>query len=171
MIAHNGASDAELSRILEGMAKRTDGAKFGPRNRLLTALLPEDLLTLRKHLERVPLVDGSVLFEPEQPITHVYFVEAGVVSLTAAFQNGSTAEMATVGREGVVGIATLLGSDAAVGRYLVQASGSALVVEASRFQGALRKIPGLLAVCQAYARAFLGQALQTAACNSVHTVE
>jgi hypothetical protein len=54
---------------------------------------------------------------------------------------------------------------------VVQASGSALVVEASRFQGALRKTPALLAVCQAYARAFLKQALQTAACNSVHTLE
>jgi CRP-like cAMP-binding protein len=106
-----------------------------------------------------------------KPITHVYFVEAGVVSVTAAFQNGSTAEMATVGREGVVGVSTLLGSDAALGRYQVQVPGSALTVEASRFQGALRKSPALLAVCQAYARAFLGQALQTAACNSVHTVE
>ena len=171
MVARNGASDAELSRMLDGMAKPTNGAKFGPRNRLLAALLPEDLLSLRKHLERVPLVDGTVLFEADAPITHVYFVEAGVVSLTAAFRNGRTAEMATVGQEGVVGISTLLGSDAAVGRYLVQASGSALAVEASRFQSALRKTPALLAVCQAYARAFLGQALQTAACNSVHTVE
>ena len=158
--------------MLEGMVKPTDRvATFGPRNRLLAALPREDLLSLQKHFQRVPLVDGGILFETDEPITHVYFVEAGVVSLTAAFQNGSTAEMATVGREGVVGISTLLGSDAAVGRYLVQAPGSALAVEASRFQGALRKIPALLAVCQAYARAFLGQALQTAACNSVHTVE
>ena len=171
MIAHNGASDAELSRMLERMAKPTDGAKFGPRNRLLSALLPEDLLSLRNYLERVPLLDGTILFEADQPITQVYFVEAGVVSLTAAFQNSSTAEMATVGREGVVGVSTLLGSDAALGRYQVQVPGSALTVEASRFQSVLRKSPALLAICQAYARAFLGQALQTAACNSVHTVE
>jgi CRP-like cAMP-binding protein len=157
--------------MLEDIAKPTHRAQFGPRNRLLAALLPEDLLSLRAHLERVPLADGRILFEANQPITHVYFVEAGVVSLTAAFQNGSTAEMATVGREGVVGVNTLLGNDAALGRYLVQVPGSALTIEASRFQGALWKIPALLAVCQAYARAFLGQALQTAACNSVHTVE
>jgi CRP-like cAMP-binding protein len=157
--------------MLEGILKPTDRAKFGPRNRLLAALLPDDLLSLRAHLERVPLVDGRILFDANEPITHVYFVEAGVVSVTAAFQNGSTAEMATVGREGVVGVSTLLGSDAALGRYQVQVPGSALTVEASRFQGALRKSPALLAVCQAYARAFLGQALQTAACNSVHTVE
>ncbi len=151
--------------MLEGMAK------FGSRNRLLAALLPADLLSLRAHLERVPLVDGTVLFEANEPITRVYFVESGVVSLTAAFQNGSTAEMDTVGGEGMVGVASLLGSDAALGRYLVQVPGSALAVEASRFQGVLRRNPALLAVCQAFARAFLVQALQTAACNSVHTVE
>jgi CRP-like cAMP-binding protein len=151
--------------MLEGMAK------FGSRNRLLAVLLPADLLSLRAHLERVPLVDGTILFEANEPVTRVYFVESGVVSLTAAFQNGTTAEMATVGGEGMVGVGSLLGSDAALGRYLVQVPGSALAVEASRFQGALRRSPALLAVCQAYARAFLGQALQTAACNSVHTVE
>jgi CRP-like cAMP-binding protein len=157
--------------MLEGIANPTDMAKSGARNRLLAGLLPEDLLSLRTHLERVTLVDGTILYEANEPFTHVYFVEAGVVSLTAAFQNGSTAEMATVGREGMVGVSTLLGSDTAPGRYLVQARGSALAAEASRFQDALRKSPALLAVCQAYARAFLGQALQTAACNSIHTVE
>jgi CRP-like cAMP-binding protein len=151
--------------MMEGMAQ------VGSRNRLLAALLPEDLLSLRTHLERVPLVDGQVLIEANEPITRVYFIEAGVVSLTAVFQNGATAEMATVGREGMVGIGSLLGGDAALGRYRVQVRGSALAVEASRLQGALRRHPALLAVCQAYARAFLGQALQTAACNSVHRVE
>jgi CRP-like cAMP-binding protein len=119
----------------------------------------------------VLLVDGRILIEANEPITRVYFVEAGVVSLTAVFRNGATAEMATVGREGMVGVANLLGGDAALGRYRVQAPGSALAVEASRFQAVLRKSSALLAVCQAFARAFLAQALQTAACNSVHTVE
>jgi CRP-like cAMP-binding protein len=157
--------------MLEAIAKPAERAIFGTRNRLLSALLPEHLRSLRPQLERVPLVSGRVLFGANDPITRVYFVEAGVVSLTAAFQNGSTAEMASVGREGVVGVSTLLGSDAAPGHYVVQAPGWALALDAARFQGALRTSPALLAICQSYARAFLGQALQTAACNSVHTVE
>jgi CRP-like cAMP-binding protein len=168
MVAHNGASGAELSRMLEETAKPKE---LGPRNRLLAALCPEDLLPLRPHLEHVPLVDGRVLFEANEPITHIYFVEAGVVSLTALFQNGSTAEMATVGREGMIGVSSPIGGDAALGRYVVQAPGSALSMEASRFRGVLRTTPALFAACQAYARAFFGQALQTAACNKVHTVE
>ena len=157
--------------MLEETTKPTERATFGPRNRLLAGLPPEDLLGLRAQLERVPLIDGKILFEANEPITRVYFVEAGVISLTAAFKNGGTAEMATVGREGMVGVSCLFDRDAALGRYLVQAPGWAWAAEASRFRSAVRKTPSVLAACQAYARAFLGQALQTAACNSVHRVE
>jgi CRP-like cAMP-binding protein len=157
--------------MLEEVAASIDRTKPEPGNRLLAVLRSEDLLSLGAHLERVPLAEVSRLFEANEPITRVYFVEAGVVSLMAAFHNGGTAEMAAVGWEGMVGVGTLLGSAASLGRYRVQVPGSALAMETRQFQDALRQIPALLAVCQAYARAFLRQALQTAACNSVHTVE
>jgi CRP-like cAMP-binding protein len=64
-----------------------------------------------------------------------------------------------------------LGSDTALGRHLVQVTGSALTMEASRFRDALRESPRLRTTCQAYARAFLGQVLQTIACHKVHTLE
>jgi hypothetical protein len=60
--------------MLEEMAKPLDRARFGPRNRLLAALLPEGLVSFRTHLERVPLVEGRILFEANEPITRVYFV-------------------------------------------------------------------------------------------------
>ena len=153
------------------LASQIDRPRLGPANRLLVALPPEDLLSLRAQLERVPLIEGAVLCQDENSARRVYFVESGVVSLTAAFQNGTTAEMATVGREGMVGIGSLLGADIALGYYMVQAPGLALTMEASRFRAALHASPPLLAVCQAYARAFLGLAVQMAACNSVHSAE
>jgi CRP-like cAMP-binding protein len=158
--------------MLAEMPKPISWPRLRPVNRLLAALPPDDLLSLRAQLERVPLIDGTILGEDENSIRRVYFVESGVVSLTAAFQNGTTAEMATVGREGMVGIGSLLGTDVALGGHcLVQAPGSALTMEALRFRAVLHASPPLLAVCQAYARAFLGLAVQTAACNSVHTAD
>jgi CRP-like cAMP-binding protein len=145
--------------------------KFEPRNRLLAQLTSADLLNLQTYLKRAPLVKGRVLLEADEPITRVYFVETGIVSLAAAFRNGSTSEMATVGREGMVEVSALLGGGAALGRCQVQAHGSAWALEASRFQSALRNIPSFRRICQAYAQAFVGQALQTAACNSVHTLK
>jgi CRP-like cAMP-binding protein len=89
----------------------------------------------------------------------------------SVFEDGTTAEMATVGREGMVGIGVLLGGEHALGRYVVPVSGFALAIEASRFQGALGESPKLRAACEAYAQAFLRHLLQNIACNAAHRVE
>jgi CRP-like cAMP-binding protein len=142
-----------------------------PKNRVLAALPHQELYCLRRHLKRVSLARGRVLCEADEPLRYVYFVEAGAVSLVTVFEDGTTAEMATVGREGVVGIGTLLGSEHALGRYVVPLPGSALAVEASRFQDAVREHPGLRTACEIYARAFLANLLQNVACNASHGVE
>jgi CRP-like cAMP-binding protein len=142
-----------------------------PRNRLLAALPPRDLCRLRPHLEPVALLRGEVLLDAGETLPRAYFIEAGIVALVTVFENGTSAVSAIVGREGLVGIGVLLGNDAALGRHLVQVPGSALTMEVSRFRGALRASPSLRTVCQAYARGFLGQVLQTIACHNVHTLE
>jgi CRP-like cAMP-binding protein len=98
-------------------------------------------------------------------------IETGVISLVTVFEDGTTVEMATVGREGLVGVGTLLGGDTALGCYVVQVPGSALAVEASRFRSALLESRKLRLACQAFAQAFCAQLLQNVACNATHTVE
>jgi CRP-like cAMP-binding protein len=142
-----------------------------PRNRLLAALPDEALWSLRPHLRTVPLPRGSVLCESGERLGRVCFPEAGAISLVTVFEDGSTAEMATVGREGVVGIGALLGGEHAFGRHVVAVSGSALVVEASRFRSALRENGALRATCETYAQAFLAHLLQNVACNAIHKVD
>jgi CRP-like cAMP-binding protein len=144
-------------------------ARFG--NWLLATLPPEPLLCLRPHLKRVSLARGRVLFEADELLTRVYFVETGAVSLVSVFEDGTTAEMATVGREGMVGVGTLLGSEYALGRYVVPVPGLALAVDASRFRSALEESPKLRAACEAYAQEFVAHLLQNVACNAAHTVE
>ena len=157
------------------MVERTlalvDSARLKPKNRLLAALPHEVLSSLRPHLKPVSLPRGRVLCDAEEPLKRVYFVESGVVSLVTVFEDGTTPEMATVGREGMVGIGALLGGDTALGRYVVPVPGFALAMEASRFQGALRESPELRAACEVYAQAFVGHLLQNIACNAAHCVE
>jgi len=148
----------------------TDRRELEPRNRLLAVLPGRDLLSLRPHLEPVLLPRG-VLLEADEPLTRVYFVETGVVSIVTVLESRTSAGVAMVGREGLIGIATLLGGDTALGRHTVQVPGSALALEVDRFRSALRASPKLRAACQAYAQAFLLQVLHAAACNRVHTME
>jgi CRP-like cAMP-binding protein len=149
----------------------TGTVRANPRNRLLAGLPQEVLSSLLAHLKPVSLPRGTTICDAEQPLNRVHFVETGAVSVVTVFEDGTTAEMATVGREGFVGIGTLLGGEHALGRYVVALSGFALACEASRFQSVLREIPELRAACKVYAQAFLANLLQNVACNATHRVK
>ncbi len=147
----------------------TDDQRPTPRNRLLAALPQEIVSSLRSHMEPVWLPRGRVLCEVEERLDRVYFVEAGAVSLVTVFEDGSTAEMATVGREGILGTGVLVGSQRALARYVVLMSGSALTVGPSRFQSILRESPELLHICEVYAQAFVRHLFRNVACNATHS--
>jgi CRP-like cAMP-binding protein len=138
---------------------------------LLAALPREVLANLLPQLKPEVLPRSKVLCDVDEPLRRVYFVEKGLVSMVAVFEDRTTAEMATVGREGLVGVGSILGGERALSRHVVPMPGVALAIEASQFRSALRESPELRAACEAYAQAFLREALQTAACNSVHMVE
>jgi CRP-like cAMP-binding protein len=145
---------------------------FEPSNCLLAALPGKSLSSFQPHLEAGPLARGSVLFETDEPVTRIYFVETGIVSLLTTFDNRVTVGVATVGREGAVGVTPLLlGGDTACGRYQVLVPGSALTMEVPAFRSALRQSPKLRTACEAHTRALLVQMLQAVPCNRLHTVQ
>jgi Crp-like helix-turn-helix domain len=107
----------------------------------------------------------------EPPTASEARVEAGIISIVTVFEDGATAEIATVGARASSGSARSWTAEQARGRYLVPVPGFAFAMEVSRFQGALRESPELRAVCEGYARAFVRHLLQNVACNAAHTAE
>lgn len=155
-----------------GEAVPTANRAWQPVNLLLRALPANELSSLQPHVETLSLGRGSVLVDANEPLTHVYFVEAGVISLLAVLEHRSTAGVAAVGREGAIGLATLLlGGEIALGRYEVLMPVSVLAVEVSRFRSVLEESPTLRAACEAFAQALLFQTLQAVPCGRLHTVE
>jgi CRP-like cAMP-binding protein len=153
------------------VAASTERRGFKPRNRLLAALPGGDLASLQPYLEAVPLACGSVLFDVDEPLRRLYFVETGAASLLAACED-HVIGVATVGREGMVDLHTLLlGGDTALGRCHVLVPGSALAMEVAPFRSALCNSPKLRTACEAYTRMLLAQMLQAVPCNRLHTVE
>lgn len=142
-----------------------------PENRLLAALPQEDWRAMRPHFEEVDLPAARVLVEADRPFRRLYFPTSGVISALAVFADGSGAEVATVGREGMAGVGAVLGSDTAFCRHLVQVPGSALVVAHDAFRRLERQVPAFRATLLAYVQAFLAQVMQSVACNGVHPVE
>jgi CRP-like cAMP-binding protein len=142
----------------------------GPSNRLLAALPADDWAQMRQDFHEVSLPAGKVLFEAEEPLEQLYFPTVGVISAVAVFANGVSAEMATIGREGMTNIAAILGGDRSICRELVQVPGAALTIGHDDFRRLEHDIRSFRVILLGYARAYLAQVLQSVACNGVHPV-
>lgn len=140
-------------------------------NRLLAALPSEVLGRLQHVLEPVQLSLGQVIYEPNEALTHVYFPTTAVVSLLYTMENGNSAEMGIVGRDGVVGIAVFMGGDTTPNRALVQIAGDAFRMEPVHFRAEFKRVTELHRVLLLYTQALLTQMSQTAVCNRLHSVK
>ncbi len=75
-------------------------------NAVLNAVSDDERRRLLAHSERVHLPSGTILAEPGEAMRHAYFPLDGVISLLALTANGTAAEVAMIGNDGVVGIPT-----------------------------------------------------------------
>lgn len=122
-------------------------------------------------LEPVQLRLKKVLQEPDHPISHVYFVTNGVVSLVNEPDHGEIVEVATIGREGMVGFHIVLGADTMPNRALVQVPGEGFRLEAARFRRFVDTHPDFRILLTRYTMALLNQIAQNASCNRLHEVQ
>lgn len=145
--------------------------KAPPINRLLGALPPEEMEILRPHLTEVPLIFRERLYEAGEPIRHVWFPNSGVVSMVTELAEGDPVELATIGPEGMVGIALILGSERMENIAFNQIAGDALRMDAAQFRSSLEQCPALHRLLLRYTAALMQQISQGAACNRMHSVE
>ena len=78
-------------------------------NKLLAALPAADYQRILPSLTTVPLKFKQVLHKNGAKIDKVYFLGGGVGSVTNVMKDGRMVEVATIGNEGVIGIAVFLG--------------------------------------------------------------
>jgi CRP-like cAMP-binding protein len=93
-----------------------------------------------------------------------------VISVVAVYADGSTIEMATIGREGCSGIQAAFGVKASSVRLLVQIPGSGVAISHAAFTRAMDAIPGFRTLIHNYVLAFLEQVLVSGACNGAHSL-
>src|SRR6185503_5792034 len=91
------------------------------RNLLLAGLPPDDYARVAPHLELVPLRLRQMLHQPGTPIRHFYFPADGFCSQLTVMADGRMVEVATVGREGVVGLLGDSGHGTLASAAMVQA--------------------------------------------------
>src|SRR6187455_1565023 len=85
----------------------------GSLNGLLASLPPEDYRRVSADLTWRPLKVRQTLHKNGELLSEIYFPGRSVCSITNMMEDGGTVEVATVGREGLVGINAVFGNSVA----------------------------------------------------------
>lgn len=126
---------------------------------------------LLPHLEPIELNLGEVLYEPGTKMGYVYFPATAIVSLLYEMEDGSSAEIAIVGNEGVIGISIFMGGESTSSRAVVQSAGHGYRVKSNLLLEAFNRSEALMHLLLRYTQALITQMSQTAVCNRHHTLD
>jgi CRP-like cAMP-binding protein len=140
-------------------------------NHLLGALPSNALRRLFPYLEYVDLPLGTVLYESGDVLLHVYFPVDCIVSLLYVLADGSSAEIAIVGNDGLIGIALFMGGETTPNRAIVQSTGHAYRILGQRVKDEFHRNDSLRDLLLRYTQALITQMAQTAVCNRHHSVD
>jgi CRP-like cAMP-binding protein len=138
-------------------------------NRILSRLSREDLALLEPHLVDLPA--RKLLEKRKKSIEQIYFIEAGFASVVANGTSKPSIEVGIIGREGMTGLAVVLGHDRAQHETFIQLPGKGLRMSADRLREANDRSVSLHRAMLRYANAFLMQTTTTALANGRSKVE
>jgi CRP-like cAMP-binding protein len=143
-----------------------------PEDNQILAMLPvAERERLFPHLKLVEMPAGLVVYESGAALRHIYFPTSCIVSLLYVLENGSSAEIAVVGNDGIVGIALFMGGETTPSRAVVQSAGHGYRLKASVLKKEFERGGALQRLLLRYTQALITQMAQTAVCNRHHSVE
>lgn len=142
----------------------------GP-NRILSRLSAEDFALLEPHLTAVDLPLRRQLEVSRRPIEHVYFPDSGIVSVVANGDKKRNIEVGLIGREGMTGLAVVMGTDRSPHQTFVQSAGQGRRIPSDDLREAIHQSRPMHQKFLLYAHAFLLQTGYTAMANGRSKIE
>jgi CRP-like cAMP-binding protein len=141
-------------------------------NRLLAALPADDYQRIVPTLTVVPLRLKHILHKPGEPIQDVYFPGGGFCSMLTVLENGEMVEVATIGREGMIGVTAVLDGTPVTSAAMVQGeTDTCYRMKVDAFRREIDRRGAFHELMAHYAQALFGFVAQSTACNAVHSVE
>lgn len=138
------------------------------RNAILAALPGDELSRLSRSLELVDARVREQVYQPGGAIPEVYFPLASVFSMVGMADERVLVEVATVGREGMVGLPVFLGAASTPHAAFCQVPGAAVKVTAHALRQVLADDGALHQALSRYTQATMVQIAQNVVCNSTH---
>lgn len=140
-------------------------------NFILASLASDQYERLVDDLEFVELEAGQVLYDAGERLGYLYFPTTCIVSLVFSGANGSTAELAIAGNDGLVGVPMVLGGHATTHRSVVQCAAHAYRLRADLARWELDQPGGLHQLSLRYTQALMTQMAQSVVCNRHHSIK
>lgn len=140
-------------------------------NQLLASLPVAEFKRLSQHLELVPMPQGESFHESGGKLQHVYFPTTAIVSLQYVTENGAPAEIACVGKEGILGIPLFMAGNATPSRASVLTVGYGYKLKARLLMEEFKRAESMRHMLLRYTQALITQTSQTALCNRHHPLE
>ena len=126
-------------------------------NLLLDTATAQDRADLLDHCERIEWSREMRLSERGKPVSHVHFPLGGIASVVGG-EDGFKTELGLIGREGMTGIAPILGADIAVVDTYVQVDGTdSLMIEADVLRGLFARSASLRSLLLRYVHTYVTQ--------------
>lgn len=136
------------------------------KNTLLNALDADALARLR--LTPVTFELKHEIEYPHRAITHLYFVESGMASMTSTFEDGSQVEVGTFGFESIIGVSALMGAKKSLNRVYTQIAGHGYSCTVENAKKEFNLNGHFQYLTLRYVQAQLDQATQSVGCNAKH---
>jgi CRP-like cAMP-binding protein len=142
-------------------------------NKLLSALPSVDRQRISSFLTVVPAPFKKVFYKQESTIDDVYFPCSGAWSLMKTMDDGGSAEVATVGNEGMIGSSVFFGDRQSHTEVVVQIAGDvdAYKMPIAAFLAEMELRGSFFNRVIRYHQAQSIQIQQTTACNALHPAE
>lgn len=141
------------------------------KNQLLASFPRSDFERIALHLQLITMFQGEALYENGEKLNYVYFPTTSIVSLLCVLENGSSAEIAVVGNDGLIGISLFMGGETTSSRAVVQSAGFGYRLKAQVLKDEIKHAGPVLYYLLHYTQALITQMTQTAVCNRHHSIE
>ncbi len=139
-------------------------------NRLLSHLSADDFALLEPDLKRVALPLRKRLEIPRRSIDQIYFLNSGFASVVAD-RGANRVEVGIIGREGMTGLAVVMGTDRTPNETFMQNAGEGSRIAAGSLRKAMKRSRSLQHCLQLYAHTFVIQVTGTARANARSKLE
>jgi CRP-like cAMP-binding protein len=138
------------------------------RNTILQSL--DEPTLQRLHLEPVELPVRHPLETPGKAVRHIFFLEAGVASVTTCFADGFEVEAGMYGFDSLSGISAFMGMRQSLNASYMQIAGHGFSCEVEHARAEFQRAGRFNALALRAVQAQFSQSMQSAGCNAHHEI-